>query len=333
MKKTIWIVLLLCMSTNFTMIGQKSIKSDILFTTDHFTFHNNKWMNLHHFFYEQASHGQKKHLKDDGVNFINTNDSLTVGQLDGNAREVFLSGVSFYKENVINQPLLIQSGRILKWLQQQPDKKIADTSYSSSFTNVLNTLEPIYSKYFWERHKTQNQLLLDRFKNTISANEEYVIKKLENLSGNHWSRVVRVDITAYGNWASAYSPASDNIVVSSMDPLMHSTLFVEFVFHESSHLLFDRSSLFRKSLFQISKETSIKYPRNLWHAAMFYLSGLATKEALGNSNIEHHLIMDKKKVFENYYKNEDFKNILKTYYNSEIDIKKCSAKLLELKIS
>lgn len=333
MKKTIWIVLILCMSNNFTMIGQKSIKSDTLFTTNHFTFHNNKWMNLHHFFYEQASHGQKRKLKDDGVSFINTNDSLTVERLDNNTREVFLSGISFYKKNVINQPLLIKSGRILKWLQRQPDKKIADTTYSSSFTNILNTLEPIYNEYFWEKHKTQNQVLLDRFKNTISANEKYVIQKLENLSGNQWSKVVRVDITAYGNWAGAYSPASDNIVVSSMDPLMHSTLFVEFVFHESSHLLFDRYSPFRKSLYQISKETNIKYPRNLWHAAMFYLSGLATKEALGNSNIEHRLIMDKKKVFENYYKSQDFKNILETYYNSNIDIKECSTKLLELKIS
>ena len=142
--------------------------------------------------------------------------------------------------------------------------------------------------------------------------------------------MVRVDLTTYGNWASAYSPADDNIVVSSVDPSINSTLFIEFVFHESSHLLFTRNSPFRISIFRAAKELEMKPPKHLWHAAMFYLSGLATKEVLNEYGVSHELIMKKKNVFGTYYQNEKFRLALNDYYDSKIELSEVSTTLLKI---
>lgn len=75
--------------------------------------------------------------------------------------------------------------------------------------------------------------------------------------------------------------------------MMSSTIFIEFVFHESSHLLFTRKSPFRMSIFTRSKEMKVKQPRLLWHAAMFYLSGLATKEVLKDLYVSIRILSQK----------------------------------------
>lgn len=311
--------------------AQGSLESDALYQTPHFSFHNNMWMNLHHFFYEKASNRQKNKLKEDDLKFNEIGDSLAITQLTPEEKKLFDEGVKFYKNSIIDQRLL-NSGRIFKWLQACPiQQKITDTTYSKAFTTTLNRLKPLYATHFWERHQRENNRLLGNYIKWIKKTESHVIRQMEMLSGSKWKGVVRIDLTTYGNWAGAYSPDIDNIVVSSIDPQMNSTLFVEFVFHESSHLLFLRKSPFRMAIFKKSKELKIKGPRQLWHASMFYLSGLATKDALNENGVGHELIMKKKNVFEKYYNNKQFRSILKKYYNQEIELEEMAERLLKLK--
>ncbi|GAB5539885.1 MAG: hypothetical protein Salg2KO_19880 [Salibacteraceae bacterium] len=313
-----------------SIYGQSSVESDTLYQTQYYSFHNNLWMNLHHFFYEKASNQQHKKLKEDGLAFREIGDSLELSELSAQEKLIFDEGVKFYEKNIIDQELL-HSGRIFKWLQAQPVSEIiTDTSFSKDFTTVLNRLKPLYESHFWKRHQKENIDLLNNYIELIEETEREVIIKMESLSVSKWSDHVRIDLTTYGNWASAYSPAFDNIVISSIDPVIHSSIFIEFVFHESSHLLFLRKSPFRMELFQKSKELEVELPRQLWHAAMFYLSGLATKDALARQGIDHELIMKKKNVFERYYNNEMFKSILRKYYHQEIEIDKMAIDLLNL---
>ncbi|MGX1928870.1 hypothetical protein [Flagellimonas sp. 2504JD4-2] len=313
-----------------TIYAQGHIASDNILQTQYFSFHNNIWMNLHHFLYEQASNGQKNKLREDGLGFRDIGDSLKISELTLREKQLFNKGIEFYKKNIIDQEL-INSGRIFKWLQFQPtDQAIIDTSYSKVFTENLNRLKPLYVSHFWQRHRTENNNLLFAYIDLIKKIESKVIRKMEKLSGSKWKGVVRIDLTTYGNWASAYSPDFDNIVISSIDPNMDSTIFIEFVFHESSHLLFLRKSDFRMSLFKKTKELNLTQPRSLWHAAMFYLSGLATKEVLNEYGLDHILIMKKKNVFAKYYQNEKFKLILTDYYKSNIELDELATQLLQL---
>jgi hypothetical protein len=74
------------------------------------------WMNLHHFFYEQASHRQINKLKEDGLSFVDIGDSLKLSKLSSQEKKIFDEGVWFYRKNIIDQELL-NSGRIFRWLQ------------------------------------------------------------------------------------------------------------------------------------------------------------------------------------------------------------------------
>jgi hypothetical protein len=321
---------LMCIVYCSTINAQDSILVDTLYQTQYFSFHNNLWMNLHHFFYEQACNRQRNKLAEDGLVFNEIGDSLNIAGLKAQEKTMFDEGVAFYAERIIDQELL-KSGRIFKWLQAQPiGQKIVDTTYSKAFSETLNQLKPLYENHFWQRHQKENHELLDRYIDLIKKTENKVIHKMEALSGSKWKGVVRIDLTTYGNWAGAYSPDYDNIVISSIDPMMNSTIFIEFVFHESSHLLFTRKSPFRMSIFTKSKEMEIRQPRLLWHAAMFYLSGLATKEVLNEHGLNHELIMKKKNVFERYYKHQEFKSILKDYYHSDIELSEMATQLLRL---
>lgn len=324
------LLILTCLTFQTVIYAQENRYSDTLYQTEYFTFHNNMWMNLYHFFYEQACHRQKIKLAEDGLVFNNIGDSIRITQLTSEERGLFSKGVDFFKQNIIDQELL-NSRRVFKWLQIQPTtQNIIDTAYSKEFTDNLNSLKTLYEDHFWPRHRKENIELLNNYINLIEKTETTVIRKMEALSGSKWEGIVRVDLTTYGNWAGAYSPDFDNLVISSIDPMMNSTIFIEFVFHESSHLLFTRNSPFRKSLFFKSKELNIEQPRHLWHAAMFYLSGLATREVLKENGESHELIMKKKNIFSRFYENEKFRSILSDYYGSNIKMDVMSTRLLKI---
>jgi hypothetical protein len=288
--------------------------SDTLNITDYFTFHNNKWMNLHHFLYEKASNEQESKLKEDGLKFLNIGEKEILAKLSKEERLILDQCISFYKDSIIPQELL-HSERIFLWLIAQDENKIiTDKKLSEGLTLTLNKMNNVYTTYFWSAHKEHNVQLLKNHVDLIEQIETNVINDMQRLSGAVWCKKVRVDITTYGNWAGAYSPANNHIVVSTIDPLMQTSIFIEFVFHEGSHLLFQRNSPFRKSLFETTKKLKMPYSRNLWHAAMFYLSGVSTKKQLNQLGVKHKLIMKEKRVFIKYYDNPLFCKILDEYF-------------------
>ncbi len=308
--------------------AQNHAVEDLIGNTDYLRFHSNYWLNFHHFFYEHASRQQLAKLQEDDLGYVNARDAEIIEALTVEDKALYKQIIEFYRTEVVERPL-IRSGNLLHWLQFQPPARVVtDTTFGASFTGILNAGKDLYSQHFWQRHDELNKSLLNSYLDIIDSTEGSVISRMTQLSGAEWNGVVRVDISTYGNWAGAYSPADDNIVVSTIDPFMHSTLFVEFVFHESSHLLFGIKSPFRVALYHASQKMEKDYPRQLWHASMFYLSGLATYYALKNIGIDHQLIMPQKEVFINYYNQDKFKEILLAYYRAEIDLETTARRLI-----
>lgn len=296
---------------------------DLLSETQYFSFHNNLWINLHHFLYEKASNGQQKHLQKSGLSLLNIGDDAVFNSMTEAEKNTVESAVEYYKKHMIKHNLL-NSGRLLKWLYAQPtqtnDQFITDNKYSEKFSQLLNQLKPLYEQHYWPEHKKLNASLLKNHLETIKVTQASVIEKMQKLSGSQWQQKVRIDLTTYGNWAGAYSPEMDHIVVSSIDPEIDSSLFIELVFHESSHLLFSRQSPFRKALKEQIDQLKLSGHRNLWHAAMFYLAGLATQEALKTLDINHQLFMAQRSIFSRYYDDPHFRSLLKKYYSEEIEL-------------
>ncbi len=303
------------------------------YNTQYFEFHNNYWVNLHHFLYQKADSSQLKKLQEDDLNFLEIGEYSSMLKLSKNEKEVLEQAIIYYQKNLTSKSLRRDLNPMRLWLQKrQESTEIIDTSFSKEFTEILNKVSPIYKKYFWEIHKSHNSLILNNHISNIKAVEKEVINKMEVLSLNPWpdSTKVRVDITAYANWAGAYTSSKPqmNIILSTLDPSSTTNAFVETVFHEGSHLLYlYGKSPIRDKFYYKSKELDIDFPRNLWHASMFYLCGRVTQDALAELGMNHEMLIDEKNIFSNYNTNM-FRTINESYYLGKIEADSMIVELL-----
>ncbi len=303
-------------------------------TSNYFEFHNDYWINLHHYLYQQAKGSQGRKLAEDGFSFLPIGEDSIIQQLNSDDKQKLDRAIEYYRENLTDKSLVRALSAMRYWLQQQEiGKSIVDTTYSNEFTMVLNEASDVYRLSLWPLHRAINsKVLLEHIEN-IQRYESLVIKKMEELAVYPWpgKKKVRVDLTVYANYAGAYTSTRPemNIFLSTRDPLNNTTSFVETIFHEGSHLLFRiQDSPFRGSIFSLSEEMGLEFPRGLWHAAMFYLSGRVVQDALRKEGIDHKMDMDVRGIFPGY-NTPGFREILERYYQGEQDLDQTARALLE----
>jgi len=77
-------------------------------------------------------------------------------------------------------------------------------------------------------------------------------------------------MSAYANWAGAYSTDGGLIVMSSRDRETAGTLGLETVFHEAMHQWDDD---FQKKIARVAAESKVPVPRTLSHSLIFFTAG------------------------------------------------------------
>lgn len=316
-----------------TLISCDENKEKIDLETDYFEFKNSYWINLHHFLYQKADSSQFKNLREDNLKFIEVGEADLIAKLSNDEKEILNQAVKYYRDSLISRNLRRDLSSLRNWLQQQEGSRVlTDTTYGKNFIEFINKASKIYDEYFWETHKAHNLSVLAKHISIIDDIEEKVINKMERFSLNEWpdSTKVRVDVTTYANWAGAYTASKPkmNIVISTLDPTNFTSSFIETILHEGSHLLYlFGESPIRDKIYFKSEDLGMEFPRDLWHASMFYLSGRATQEALSEQNIKHNLLIDKKNIFPNYTIPE-LRKINEQYYKDSLSVDSMVFKLL-----
>lgn len=295
--------------------------STVIDSSKYFTFHNNYWVNLHHYLYEKASKKQEKKLDEDGFKLKELDETRILSKLTDENKKHLDSAISFYKKKVIKRSMLASSGLLyaLQDLGEVPIESSADLSEDLAYN--LNAASKAYNN-LWPLHRKQNESIVKQHIERIREHEEQVMNDMARYSGDPWVYTnVRIDISTYGDWAGAYSIAKPkpSIVISSLDPTASTTMFIESVYHEGSHIIYTRDSPFREKLYVRCKEIGQDFPRGLWHAAMFYLSGRLTQEALKSTGVDHELIMIAKDVFARY-NTQEFQADLEAYISGQVDM-------------
>jgi len=304
------------------------------YQTDFFDFHHNYWVNLHHFLYQKADSSQLRKLQEDGLNFLDIGDFNAQEGLSNNEKVVLSRAIKYYRDSLSTKSLRRDLINLKAWLQEKEAfKMITDTLFGAKFTTILNEVSPIYEKHFWESHRLHNLSILTQHIGAIREIEEEVIHKMEVLSLNQWpdSVKVRVDLTTYANWAGAYTSSRPmmNVVLSTVDPSSKTSSLIETILHEGSHLLYlFGDSPIRDKFYYKSEALEMEFPRNLWHASMFYLCGRATQDALSKLGVDHEMVMDEKNIFSSYNTLE-FRRINEDYYNGKINSDTMITRLLE----
>jgi len=308
-------------------------KKEVDLSTDYFEFKNSYWINLHHFLYQKADSSQLRNLREDNLKFIEVGEDDIFAKLSQTEEEVLNQAVRYYKVTLTDKSLRRDLSNLRNWFQHQEKLKVlTDTTYGKKFIEVINRVSPVYDRYFWEIHKAHNLSVLAMHIKTIDEIEEEVLSKMERFSLNKWpdSSKVRVDITAYANWAGGYTASKPemNVVISTLDPTNLTSSFIETILHEGSHLLYlFGESPVRDKIYYKSEELGMEFPRNLWHASMFYLSGRATQEALSKQDMNHKLLIDEKNIFRNYL-TPKLRTINEKYYRNNLNMDSMVVKLL-----
>lgn len=277
---------------------------------------------MHHFLYQKASGDQERKLKEDGNAFIAIGEEAIYENLDEGETEILNQVIRFYRSSIIDKNLPRELGYTRVWLQKQNRTKlVADATVSSDLVAVLRQFDSVYKTHFWPVHSKHNETTISKHIDHIIQLESVVISKVAMLAQNEWpsGRKVRVDLTAYANYAGAYTVTRPifNIILSTLDPDSPGTGFIETIFHEGSHLLFRFGSPIRDRIYDRAEELEVKFPRNLWHAWLFYTCGKVVQEEYAKLGIEHPLVMDEKNIFSSY-NTEEFRVTLDQYMLKEM---------------
>ena len=325
-------------------------------STTYFEFHNNFWINLHHYLYQQATGSQLAQLHEDGLTFTELKEEDVLRDLDESDKQAIKNAIDYYKAHLADKHLRRDLSELSRWLQAMGEsvrhpgsagdvrtdprpneersgiEEITDTSYTSEYTSIMNAASKAYQVSLWPIHQQLNRDVLDNYLTLIRETESEVIEKMEQLADYRWpdSVKVRVDLTVYANYAGAYTVTRPNlnIYLSTIDPLNNTSSFVETIFHEGSHVLYNmQDSPFRGAIYNMSEEMNIEFPNGLWHASMFYLCGRATADALKPYGINHKLDMDIRNIYASY-NTPEFRNILESYYTGNNDMQTTVANLL-----
>jgi hypothetical protein len=250
-----------------------------------FEFHSGFWINLHHMLYYEAK------LRAAPANTQKSNSAPpiklktmkdTTPALSPAERLAWDSSVGYYVANYANKDLLFNNDLIL--LKNQlgdfedcdelsgTRKKTCDAGLPPKLAQVLETAAAVYRTHLWADQDRANRRWVARVAPLIEEQGVGISERLADIYQTKWPKAkIRVDVSAYANWAGAYTTLDPlRVTISSTDPRNQGDEAFEVLFHEASHGIAEpvESAIIREC-----RQRDKAIPRDLWHALIFYTTG------------------------------------------------------------
>jgi hypothetical protein len=250
-----------------------------------FELHSGFWINLHHTLYLQA----RQSRDDRGAPTGHTTDTThrTPGE-----RASWDAAVAYYQANYADKDLLFNTELIL--LKNQLGEfegcnelsgakvKTCDAGLPQKLTQILESAAVVYRAHEWRDHDRANRAWIAVAAPLVREKGLGLSERLSEVYQARWPRQkIRVDVTAYANWAGAYTTLDPlRVVIASTDPRNQGNAALEILFHEASHGIAEPVQL---AINRECRQRDKAIPRDLWHALLFYTTGEIIKPALESS--------------------------------------------------
>lgn len=239
-----------------------------------FELHSGFWMNLHHTLYQQA--------REKRASRVGTANSSTSPRLNEAERRDWDAAVTYYAANFANKDLLFSTELIL--LKNQlgdfedcdelsgAKKKNCDAGLPGNITQVLDSAAPIYRAHWWPEHDRANRRWIAGVAPLVRNKGLDLAQRLAEIYQTKWpTEKIRVEVTAYANWAGAYTTLDPlRVTISSTDPGNQGSVALEVLFHEASHGI---AEPVQEAIIRECRQRDKPIPRDLWHALIFYTTG------------------------------------------------------------
>lgn len=154
---------------------------------------------------------------------------------------------------------------------------LRDAAVDPAVAKVLESVAPVYRKTWWAAHRESNQKWRQKTQQQVDKHGRAVLACLTRAYGMEWpSAGFAVHISAYSNWAGAYSTKGNLLVVASRPPTAPEAN-LESVFHEGMHQWDDQMIA---ALREEARKAGKRVTRNLSHAMIFFTAGEAVRQQL-----------------------------------------------------
>jgi hypothetical protein len=269
-----------------------------------FEFHSGFWLNLHLTLYQEARTRSvspapvDKSAKPSGPPLKTLSDPAS-GLSDGE-RRAWEDAVSYYAANFASKDLLF-AGELVQLKNQLGDfedcadlsgsqQRFCNAGLDAKLTKVLEAAAPVYRAHQWRDHDRANRRWVLRVAPLVRERGVGLSQRLADIYQTQWPRhKIRVDITAYANWAGAYTTLEPlDVTISSTDPRNQGSAALEVLFHEASHGI---AQPVEAAIIRECRQRDKAIPRDLWHALVFYTTGevirpimASTEAASGDSD-------------------------------------------------
>jgi hypothetical protein len=270
------------------------------------------WPNLHHILYAEAWSRRPSTEENQAGSLPEPLNA----KLTGDERRAWESAVAYYEKEVADYDLFFEQRDTRKFLITVGEELPA-TGLKPEHRQALSSAAPVYRKYWWPGHDRANRSWAADTMAKIVTLSPSVPKRLEQLYGTPWfTSTVRVDIVRVGNRQGAYSaidPAPAHITISSSKADLEGWMGAEIMFHEASH------ALARPMMEAFGKELRAqgKNGADLWHVALFYMTGEVVRQALASRGTAYQTYMYKTGLFDRVWSR--FKAPIETHWKAYVN--------------
>jgi len=258
-----------------------------------FELHSGFWINLHHTLYQEArqrSNSPTSHETADK----SSKPTLPVmraarAPLTAVEQRAWDDAVAYYVAHYATQDLLF-STELLLLKNQLGDfedcdelsgarKKTCDAGLSPKLTQILDAAAPVYRAHLWPDHDRANRRWIARVAPLVREQGVGLSERLADIYQTRWPKdKIRVDVSAYANWAGAYTTLDPlRVTIASLDARNQGAEALEVLFHEASHGIAQPVEL---AINRECRQRDKAIPRDLWHALIFYTTGEVIKPVM-----------------------------------------------------
>jgi hypothetical protein len=259
-----------------------------------FAVHSAFWPNLHHLLWAEAW-ARRPPSEESAAGTLP--EPLVTTHLAADERRAWDAAVSYYDQEIADLHPLFEM-RSMRKAMIAAGVDLSATGLEPAHHEVLLRAAPVYRKHWWPAHDSKNRTWVADSLSRVAELTPLVPNRLARLYGVPWFKSgVRVDVVRVANREGAFTsidPGPAHVTISSSAPNGQQWMAAEILFHESSHaLVFPLMDDFAAEL-----RTQRKVSRQLWHVALFYLTGEVVQQALAERGIAYEPYLYKTGLFD-----------------------------------
>ncbi len=262
-----------------------------------FELHSGFWINLHHALYHEARQRSAANSKEaaggksSGPTLKIAPDAKPAG-LTAAEQKAWDDAVTYYAANYGDKDLLFTT-ELIQLKDQLGDfedcdelsgrkRRFCDAGLPAKLTQVLESAALVYRAHLWPEHDRANRRWILRVAPLVREQGVGLSERLADIYQTRWPHEkIRVDVTAYANWAGAYTTVDPlRVTISSLDSRNQGAQALEVLFHEASHGI---AEPVQEAIIRQCRQRDKAIPRDLWHALVFYTTGEVIRPVLASS--------------------------------------------------